>query len=159
MHFWLFLGSFSWFFQERCFLEGCCFCVAFSIQKRLIWAIKNNIRKYFQICHHKRGSLTVKKLPYVEKKGQTKFQFFFERFDQMEQENGWQKFFFHHIWCYRDTLPVVNGLVHYSKVQSQTTIYVVFFIIQNITELFTVFFCTVLFCTLLYSTVLAQIIL
>ena len=53
---------------------------------------------------------------------------------------------------------MVNGWVPYSKVQSQTTVYDVFFIIQNITELCTVIFCTVLFCTLLYSTVLAQIV-
>ena len=35
--------SFSWFFQEWCCVESCGFCVAFSVPKRLIWAIKKTL--------------------------------------------------------------------------------------------------------------------
>ena len=41
--------------------------MAFSVPKHLIWAIQNNIPKYFLIFHH-RGVLYGQKLPGVENK-------------------------------------------------------------------------------------------
>ena len=45
MHFLLFLGSFSWFFQERCFVEGCGFLRCVQCPKTLNLSIKDNIWK------------------------------------------------------------------------------------------------------------------
>ena len=59
---------FSDFFKNRAVYRAVVFCVAISVPKRLVWAIKNNLRNYFPIFHHKGGPLPSKKLPGVEKK-------------------------------------------------------------------------------------------
>ena len=61
-------------FHQRCCVEGCnSFWVAMSVPKRLILAIKNNIRNKLQTFQHKGGPLPSKS----RKKGQTFFQTFF----------------------------------------------------------------------------------
>ena len=62
------------------------YCFAFSVLKRLIWAIKNPIREKIQIFHHKGGPLRPKSL---KEKGQNFFFFKSKKLDKMEQENWW----------------------------------------------------------------------
>ena len=73
MHFWLFLGSFSWFFQERCFVESCGFLRCVQCPKTLNLSYQKQHLEIFSNFSPKGGSLTVKKLPGAEKKVKKNF--------------------------------------------------------------------------------------
>ena len=90
MHFWLFLGSFSWFFQKRCCVEGCGFLRCIQCPKTLNLSYQKT---------------TFGRVPYGQKvtRSRKKGQKFFKKKSfrtKMEQENWWWKLF-HHKWCFR----------------------------------------------------------
>ena len=62
----------SWFFQERCFVEGCGFFVLCSVSKALNLSYQKQHLENFQIFHHKGGPWWFKS--YTKgKKGKKKF--------------------------------------------------------------------------------------